>query len=228
MRMARNRLRFARKRLESHNRHFSRRENEHMTNPTGVVSGKRSSSPRSTARAGSTLRVGSTGARVSNLQTKLRADGFDPGAVDGRYGQRTASAVRNFQSARGLGVDGVAGHRTQTALGLRSDARTPAAAARTPAAAARTPAVAGERPYQQISRFARERGFHVTSTTGGRHDGLGHYQGRAVDVRTRDHSNAQVNQLMREARAAGYTVLDERRRAYGPSHRGPHIHIEQR
>ena len=43
------------------------------------------------------------------LQRRLRAVGVDPGPVDGRFGPLTEAAVRRFQSARGLAVDGVAG-----------------------------------------------------------------------------------------------------------------------
>ncbi|NYI04525.1 glycoside hydrolase domain-containing protein [Allostreptomyces psammosilenae] len=63
-----------------------------------------------------TLSTGSTGAQVSAAQTLLNAQGFNAGTVDGVFGSATATAVRNFQSARGLSVDGVVGARTWTAL----------------------------------------------------------------------------------------------------------------
>ncbi|MBI3181895.1 MAG: peptidoglycan-binding protein [Myxococcales bacterium] len=56
-----------------------------------------------------TLRLGSRGPSVALLQQKLRAAGFDPGPVDGIFGQRTQAAVRAFQANRGISVDGVVG-----------------------------------------------------------------------------------------------------------------------
>lgn len=84
------------------------------------------------------------------------------------------------------------------------------------------------RDYRDLAKFARDRGFTVTSTNGGRHNkGSAHYEGRAVDVRTRDKSPAQVDKLIREARAAGFKVHDERRRPPGQRvWSGPHIHLE--
>ena len=54
--------------------------------------------------------------RVRALQRRLRAVGVDPGPVDGRFGALTEAAVRRFQSARGLVVDGIVGPRTRPAL----------------------------------------------------------------------------------------------------------------
>lgn len=64
------------------------------------------------------LRIGSSGQSVLTLQQKLRQAGFDPGPLDGDFGSRTARAVRAFQQARGLDVDGIAGPATAGALGL--------------------------------------------------------------------------------------------------------------
>lgn len=44
---------------------------------------------------------------------------FDPGPVDGIYGQKTRQAVRNFQEARGLSVDGIAGPKNPEAVVFR-------------------------------------------------------------------------------------------------------------
>ena len=55
-------------------------------------------------------------APVRALQRRLRAVGVDPGPVDGRFGALTEAAVRRFQSARGLVVDGIVGPRTRPAL----------------------------------------------------------------------------------------------------------------
>jgi len=50
------------------------------------------------------------------VQADLVAAGFDPGAIDGVAGPRTAAALRAFQAANGLRVDGVAGPRTRAVL----------------------------------------------------------------------------------------------------------------
>jgi peptidoglycan hydrolase-like protein with peptidoglycan-binding domain len=59
------------------------------------------------------LRTGSRGADVTALQHMLRgwSNRFSL-AADGRYGPRTAAAVRTFQRLRGLRVDGVVGPQT--------------------------------------------------------------------------------------------------------------------
>jgi peptidoglycan hydrolase-like protein with peptidoglycan-binding domain len=60
---------------------------------------------------------GSTGPEVEQVQIALVAVGY-PIAVDGTYGPRTEAAVRDFQTANDLEIDGIAGPDTQTALGL--------------------------------------------------------------------------------------------------------------
>ena len=62
-----------------------------------------------------TLRVGSRGAAVQQLQTQLNTQGASLTA-DGIFGQQTAAAVRAFQQALGLAADGVAGPQTWAAL----------------------------------------------------------------------------------------------------------------
>jgi len=64
------------------------------------------------------LTVGAKGQTVIALQTQLKARGFDPGPIDGDFGTGTEQAVRAFQQAQGLEVDGVVGAQTASALGL--------------------------------------------------------------------------------------------------------------
>lgn len=56
---------------------------------------------------------------VKNLQTALIAKGYSCGGTgtDGQFGDNTEKAVRAFQKAEGLRVDGIAGEDTVTALG---------------------------------------------------------------------------------------------------------------
>ena len=65
---------------------------------------------------GRILHIGSQGADVMMLQQWLRIAGFDPGPPDGAFGPLTASAVRDFQEAHGLTVDGLVGANTRGAL----------------------------------------------------------------------------------------------------------------
>lgn len=53
---------------------------------------------------------------VADLQQRLSALGFDPGRVDGIFGQLTASALAEFQRNAGLPGNGVAGPATLSAL----------------------------------------------------------------------------------------------------------------
>jgi murein DD-endopeptidase MepM/ murein hydrolase activator NlpD len=73
-----------------------------------------------------TLQQGSRGWDVAALQFRLQKHGFPPGGVDGVFGPGTRSAVINFQSANGLGADGIAGPATVAALrGRGSSSSTP-------------------------------------------------------------------------------------------------------
>ena len=70
-------------------------------------------------KAGADLyKRGSSGATVTEIQTRLKSWGYYDGAVDGVYGSRTEAAVRWFQRQNGLAVDGQAGTQTLAALGL--------------------------------------------------------------------------------------------------------------
>ena len=65
-----------------------------------------------------TLRKGSKGEYVTLLQTKLIQQGYslDPYGADGSFGNKTLEAVKAFQKAHGLTVDGVVGLKTWDAL----------------------------------------------------------------------------------------------------------------
>lgn len=82
--------------------------------------------------------------------------------------------------------------------------------------------------WQQIEEFAKEYGFTVTSTTGGKHNvGSAHYKGLAADVSTRGKSAAEIEAFTKAAQEQGYKVLDERTRPRGQAvWSGPHLHIQ--
>jgi len=65
---------------------------------------------------GRAMRQGAGGADVAELQGLLKVVGFDPGFADGIFGGRTTAAVRAFQDANGILIDGVVGRGTRTRL----------------------------------------------------------------------------------------------------------------
>ena len=66
----------------------------------------------------SVYKRGSSGATVTQIQTRLKSWGYYTGSVDGIYGSATESAVKYFQRKNGLSVDGQAGDKTLAALGI--------------------------------------------------------------------------------------------------------------
>lgn len=64
------------------------------------------------------IQQGSKGDDVLEVQKKLQAKGFDPGPIDGIFGSQTTDAVRRFQEANSLQVDGIVGPETGGALGM--------------------------------------------------------------------------------------------------------------
>jgi N-acetylmuramoyl-L-alanine amidase len=59
---------------------------------------------------------------VADLQQRLSTLGFDPGRVDGIFGDRTSRALAEFQRNAGLPVDGIAGGATLREL-IRLESR---------------------------------------------------------------------------------------------------------
>lgn len=101
--------------------------NEPVTSSTPVMTsapqiGSATTAPVSTSTAtpkattSTTLKLGDKGDAVKRLQQRLKDLGYLTGSVDGSFGQATEQAVRDFQAANGLTVDGKAGTRTQNVL----------------------------------------------------------------------------------------------------------------
>ena len=70
----------------------------------------------SSATDSSTLKQGSQGTLVKNMQQRLKDLGYYDGTVTGNFGPLTEEAVKRFQSAQGLTVDGIAGVNTLNKL----------------------------------------------------------------------------------------------------------------
>ncbi len=65
-----------------------------------------------TVSSGTSSKIRVRGVTVAEVQRSLTAAGFDPGAVDGRFGKKTKAAIKAFQRSKGLKADGVVGERT--------------------------------------------------------------------------------------------------------------------
>lgn len=82
--------------------------------------------------------------------------------------------------------------------------------------------------FRDLVDWAVAHKFHVTSTTGGRHSARSaHYARKAIDVRTRDKTDAEIETFIQRTRALGIIVRDERRKPPGQLiWSGPHLHLE--
>lgn len=79
-----------------------------------------------------TLKQGSKGSEVKELQTLLNNNGAKL-SVDGVFGPKTFAAVKSYQKANGLSVDGIVGNNTWGSL-RGTTSSTPAATETTPTA----------------------------------------------------------------------------------------------
>lgn len=66
-------------------------------------------------------RYGSRGDEVTQIQIALKEQGYNPGNVDGIFGEQTRKAVIAFQKDNGLDADGIAGEKTLAALGIKNN-----------------------------------------------------------------------------------------------------------
>lgn len=86
-----------------------------LSQTTGVAAPPTAGTPPDTLMR-PTLKPGSRGSEVTELQATLKLLGYYGGTVDGVYGQSTVTAVAQFQQAAGLNADGVTGPATWNRL----------------------------------------------------------------------------------------------------------------
>lgn len=95
------------------------------------------------------LKYGSSGEEVTKLQNALISAGYDVGSTgaDGVYGTNTQAAVKAYQKANGLSVDGIAGENTLNSLyGTNTTSSTPASGTTTNTATTTTTPEASTTP----------------------------------------------------------------------------------
>lgn len=67
-----------------------------------------------------TLKLGSTHAVIRSIQNRLNYIGHDCGSADGIFGNKTLAAIKAFQQANDLAVDGIVGRNTwRKLLGIK-------------------------------------------------------------------------------------------------------------
>jgi hypothetical protein len=95
------------------------------TEPAGTTETETATTtePLPTVPTEAVMRPGEEGDQVRTLQQALERLGYEPGEPDGNYGPATVEAVRNFQRAAGLPVDGIAGPETLNAINAALEAQ---------------------------------------------------------------------------------------------------------
>jgi len=84
--------------------------------PTWVHFDRRQSPPACSTGGYPLLKRGSLSVYVLIAQDDLNTLGYTTGGLDGIFGARTQTAVRNYQASRGLSVDGIIGCNTWRSL----------------------------------------------------------------------------------------------------------------
>lgn len=95
--------------------------------------------------SGKTLRQGDVSDAVKSMQERLISLGYLTGKADGRFGAQTYAALRAFQQANHLDVDGIAGQMTLAALSSSQAVATGAAGATLAPTTTPVPGVSGNR-----------------------------------------------------------------------------------
>lgn len=140
----------------------------------------------STKSGSTTIRAGSTGDAVREMQELLNAAGYNCGKVDGICGANTVSAITAFQQANGLEADGICGSKTWAAL-----------------RAAKTPSAAPEVKVEEVPKEEEK-----TPTAGKETAETGQSEGKTVtvtlNVLKKNSKGEQVRTIQRLMNALGH------------------------
>jgi LysM repeat protein len=113
------------------------------------------------------LASGRIGWDVASLEFRLRRFGLPLAKLDGRFDASTVAALKRFQRARGLAVDGVAGAKTFRALARGTSAASPTARRAVAVIHTVRPGegftVIARRYHVGAARLARANGLRLTS-----------------------------------------------------------------
>ena len=110
------------------------------------------------------LKQGSSGTEVRQLQQNLIGLGFLTGEADGRFGSNTRKAVEAFQAEYGLTPDGSAGTSTQTAL-YNAVVRLQAELKNKGYAVGTADGHFGSKTKKALENYQKDRGLRVTGFT---------------------------------------------------------------
>lgn len=110
------------------------------------------------------LKAGSQGTAVSELQAVLKLLGYYTGVVDGDYGQSTATAVSQFQKAASLNPDGIVNSGTWERLFPLVPTASSAAAFPVPATTTKTPPPAANTSPSNTTRVTNSKPAQTAST----------------------------------------------------------------
>lgn len=82
----------------------------------GLITGEKSQSDERRVPIVGATKKGMKGVQVKGLQEMLKGYGYYKATIDGDFGAKTEEAVKAFQKAEGLTVDGIVGEKTWSRL----------------------------------------------------------------------------------------------------------------
>ena len=186
---------------------------------------------------------GSSGNAVTTLQTILTQMGYDPKAVDGKFGPNTEKAVIQFQEKNGLvKKDGKVGKDTWAKLcslynnnpKVTSPSQYGGLLICKDCGKVNMNGISGKmtKIFPDINAiYIKHTGSpgEITSAIRSADGKSLHDQGLAIDLRTKHLSNDVVRTIVNDLKSLfdkDYDIIDEHNNPIGGVTKGPHIHIE--